>query len=127
MTELQEAARSAGPQEICGLLLGENHDVAVIRFTRNVASDPLRHFEIDPVDLIAAEKDMRAGGMPIIGYFHSHPEGPVKPSPVDAGSAAPDDRIWLIINGQDAAAWKAVRNGSVYDRFDPIQLDCPLD
>ncbi len=67
---------------------------------------------------------MRDHGPRIVGYYHSHPSGSVKPSKTDANMAAPDDRIWLIINGQEAAAWRTLENGEIYDRFDPITLDC---
>ncbi|MEO0440319.1 MAG: M67 family metallopeptidase [Pseudomonadota bacterium] len=127
MAELQGAARSGAPNEICGLLLGQNQHVSEARMTNNVAMDPRRHFEVDPALLIAAEKDMRSGGLPIIGYYHSHPDGPVEPSVTDAGSAAPDGRIWLIINGQEAAAWQATLSGRLLARFDPIELECALD
>jgi len=74
--------------------------------------------------LIAAERAMREGGPKIIGYYHSHPSGAVRPSKTDAACAAPDDRLWLILNGEDAAAWKAKVDGEIYGRFTPITLDC---
>ncbi|MEM8919567.1 MAG: M67 family metallopeptidase [Pseudomonadota bacterium] len=127
MAELQGGAQSGAPNEICGLLLGHNQQVAEARMTKNVASDPRNRFEIDPTLLIAAEKEMRTGGLPIIGYYHSHPDGPVEPSVTDARSAAPDGRIWLIINGQEAAAWQAIPTGRLLARFEPIELECTLD
>ncbi|WP_074206396.1 Mov34/MPN/PAD-1 family protein [Parasphingorhabdus marina] len=127
MMEMQAMARSASPEEICGLLLGRNNRVDSIRAAKNVAVDRQRHFEIDPAMLITAERDMRNGGMPIVGYYHSHPGNKVEPSPTDAVSAAPDGRIWLIINGTDAAAWQATESGRLLDRFNPVELECPLD
>lgn len=124
LDDLQELARQAAPEEACGLLFGDNVTVSGFLSTKNVAEQPLRHFEINPSDLIAAERAMRGGGPNITGYFHSHPSGSVSPSQTDAEMAAPDGRIWLIIDGQDAAAWRAVQNGEIYDRFDPITLDC---
>ena len=124
LDDLQQLARKAAPEEACGLLFGENGTVSGYKLTRNTAENRLRHFEIDPGALIAAEREMRDGGRRIIGYFHSHPLGAVAPSKTDAAMAAADDRIWLIINGQDAAAWQAAENGEIYGRFDPITLDC---
>ncbi|GAA0483064.1 hypothetical protein GCM10009096_26800 [Parasphingorhabdus litoris] len=124
LDELQQLARETAPEEACGLLFGDNGRVSSFKVTQNVAENRLRHFEIDPVDLISAERAMRDNGPRIIGYYHSHPSGAVGPSQTDAAMAAPDDRIWLIINGQDAAAWQAVENGEIYGRFDPITLDC---
>lgn len=124
LDDLQELARQAAPEEACGLLFGDNGTVSGFLATKNVAQFPLRHFEIDPVDLIAAERAMRDGGQAIHGYYHSHPSGSVVPSKTDAAMAAPDDRIWLIVNGKDALAWRATKNGEIYGRFDPITLDC---
>ncbi|ATW05616.1 M67 family metallopeptidase [Sphingorhabdus sp. YGSMI21] len=124
LAELQQLALAAVPQEVCGILFGSAGRVWSYRSAPNVAADPRCHFEIDPAILIAAERDQRRGGEPIAGYYHSHPNGPVKPSPTDAGSAAPDGRLWLILNGQDAAAWHAVENGEIYGRFNAIPLDC---
>lgn len=125
LAELQQLALAAVPQEICGILLGRDGRVDSYRAAQNVADNPLRHFEIDPAILIAAERGQRDGGELILGYYHSHPGGTVDPSQTDADSAAPDGRLWLILNGQDAAAWHAIENGEVYGRFRAILLDCP--
>lgn len=67
------------------------------RTCANVAPDPLRHFEIDPAALIAAHRASRAGGLAVLGYFHSHPNGLARPSATDARTAAGDGRIWAIV------------------------------
>jgi len=114
--DLQQLARRAAPQEICGILLGREGRVSARRAARNVADEPHRHFEIDPRVLIDAERRERSGGVPILGYYHSHPSGTVRPSRTDAGSAAPDGRLWLILNGEAAAAWQSVPDGEIYGR-----------
>ncbi|AMO73298.1 Mov34/MPN/PAD-1 family protein [Sphingorhabdus sp. M41] len=124
LAELQQLALAGAPREICGILFGREGRVVAYRAAQNVAADTLRHFEIDPANLIAAERDARDGGAPILGYYHSHPAGSIRPSRTDADSAAPDGRFWLILNGQDAAAWHATKNGEIYGRFDAIRLDC---
>ncbi|MEH6756774.1 MAG: M67 family metallopeptidase [Parasphingorhabdus sp.] len=124
LDDLQRHAKETAPEEVCGLLFGNNGTVLSYAAAKNVAKNPARHFEIDPMALIAAERAMRGGGAPIVGYYHSHPSGSVSPSKTDAAMAAPDGRIWLIINGQDVAAWRSVANGKIYGRFDPITLDC---
>lgn len=124
LAELQQMARTGEPQEICGILFGRDGVVSGYQAADNVAEEPLRHFEIDPRALIAAEREQRSGGAHILGYFHSHPGGRVEPSRTDAECAAPDGRIWLIVNGQKAAAWRAEQTGEIYGRFDAIGLDC---
>ncbi|WP_417621757.1 Mov34/MPN/PAD-1 family protein [Parasphingorhabdus sp.] len=124
LAELQQLVLAAAPKEICGILFGEEGQVTCYNSTRNVADDPIRHFEIDPVALIAAERHQRHGGPAILGYYHSHPGSEVRPSVTDAGSAAADGRLWLILNGRDAAAWHSREEGEIYGRFDAIRLDC---
>ena len=80
----------AESNEVCGLLLGAGRRIDAILPAANVASDPSRHFELDPVTLIAAHRAARAGGPAVIGHYHSHPSGVAAPSPTDAACAAPD-------------------------------------
>ena len=124
LSHLQQQARRGAPLEICGLLFGENQIVSGFEQARNIARHANRQFEIDPAALIEAERAARDGGPAIVGYYHSHPQGDVKPSQTDAASAAADERIWLIINGRDASAWRATESGEIFGRFNPIALDC---
>lgn len=103
-TVLEEAAR-AHPREACGLLLGEGDHVREASVARNVAADPLHHFEIDPAALIAAHRAARAGGPQVLGYWHSHPNGLAQPSSTDRARAAGDGRFWAIAAAGDVTFW----------------------
>mgnify|MGYP001050391352 FL=1 len=92
---LAEAARAAS-EEACGLLLGNDGRVTEARPTENVAQDKARHFEIDPVALIAAYRAERNGGPQLIGFYHSPPSGPAEPSATDREQAAGDRKVWAI-------------------------------
>jgi desampylase len=120
--QLLKWAGDAENQECCGLLLGCDAAIAEIECTANVAADPYQHFEIDPAALIAAHKRVRGGGQPVLGYFHSHPNGLAQPSATDATHAADDGRFWLIIAEGQVSAWKprGKRNGVV--EFEPVAL-----
>ncbi|WP_341209127.1 M67 family metallopeptidase [uncultured Sphingomonas sp.] len=114
---------AADRDEICGLLLGAGDDITRLVPCRNVAVDPSVRFEIDPGALIAAHRAARNGGERVIGHYHSHPSGVAMPSPRDAADAAPDGSIWLIVAGEAVTAWRAVADGAVHGRFDPLTLD----
>lgn len=114
---------AADGDEICGLLLGTGDHVTQLVPCRNVASDPAVRFEIDPGALISAHRAARGGGEQVIGHYHSHPSGVAAPSPRDAAEAAPDGSIWLIVAGETVTAWRAVPNGAMHGRFDPLALD----
>lgn len=101
-----EAAAAQAPHEACGLLLGHGLRIDAAMPCANVAADPARHFEIDPVALIAAHRAARAGGPQVIGYFHSHPNGLAGPSSTDRASAAGDGRVWAICAAGAVSWWQ---------------------
>ncbi|HEX8486339.1 M67 family metallopeptidase [Sphingomonas sp.] len=107
-------------REACGLLLAKDDDIMLAVPCRNVAADPARRFEIDPVALIAAHRAARAGGPAIVGHYHSHPDGSSLPSPRDAADAVPDGSLWLIVGADSARLWRAVPHGLIENRFDPV-------
>jgi proteasome lid subunit RPN8/RPN11 len=113
---------SADDDEICGLLTGSASAIAATLPCQNVAADPRRRFEIDPVALIAAHRAARQDGTAVIGHYHSHPTGNPIPSACDAAEAAPDGSVWLIVAGREVRAWRAVAVGPVQGRFEPLRL-----
>jgi len=93
---MENAAKAAHPLEACGLLLGQGARVEAFIEARNVHQTPQTHFEIDPLALIAVHKAARSGGPKVVGYFHSHPQGPAAPSATDQSMATSDGAIWAI-------------------------------
>jgi desampylase len=104
-------AQQAHPAECCGLLLGKSGAIESILPAANVAADPLRHFEIDPVTLLDAHRAARAGGPAVIGYYHSHPQGPARPSATDREHSTGDLRIWAIVADAQVAFWRDTVKG----------------
>jgi desampylase len=109
-------------EEICGLVFGTGDQITDVTKTNNVSARSTDQFEIDPSQLIAAHRAARAGGVQVIGSFHSHPNGVCAPSACDADRAAADGMLWLIIAAGRVGAWRAVDHGAVLGRFDPIDL-----
>lgn len=116
------AAAAASADEICGLLLGRNGAVEEVRSCANVAADPARHFEIEPAALLAAHRAARQGGPDVLGHYHSHPTGVAEPSVADAAQAMADGAIWVIVGKGRMTAWRAVTNGALHGRFDPVAI-----
>ncbi|MDF8334228.1 M67 family metallopeptidase [Novosphingobium cyanobacteriorum] len=109
------SVKESHPDEACGLLLGSSGLIQVALNAANVHPEPARHFEIDPVALVAAHRDARAGGPEVLGYYHSHPNGLARPSETDLRDAAHDGRIWLIVAHESVTAWKDTPSG-----FEPL-------
>lgn len=111
LAAIVDGARLTHPHEACGLLLGTADVIDRVQTANNVATDPARHFEIDPASLIAAHKTARAGGAQIVGYWHSHPSGPAEPSATDRAQAAGDGKVWAIVAGETIGWWRDTAEG----------------
>ena len=46
-------------------------------------------FLIDPLDQLRVEKEARGRGLEVLGYYHSHPDHPARPSNYDREHAWP--------------------------------------
>ncbi len=117
---IAEAAKNPDV-ECCGLLFGGSERIDTFEATENVASSPARHFEIDPVALLRANRLCRNGGPQLAGYFHSHPDGRAAPSARDRAAAAPDEMLWAIVARRQIGLWRSRTDG-----FSPITI-CIVD
>lgn len=120
LARLRDEAATDPEMEICGLLFGTAERLVEARRCRNVAAAPASAFEIDPAALIAAHRAARDGGPALIGCYHSHPNGVATPSARDAAAASPDGTLWIIIAGDTVACYRAVADGGLGGRFDPL-------
>ncbi|NTZ42295.1 M67 family metallopeptidase [Altererythrobacter sp. SALINAS58] len=109
--DMCDHAALSHPEEACGLLLGTGFRIVEYAPAANVHPQPRTHFEIDPIALIAAHKAARARGTAIVGYFHSHPQGPARPSATDSAMAAHDGAVWAIWGEGGINFWKDEADG----------------
>ena len=92
LDELRRHGEESYPHESCGVLLGRRRGGAgevgeVLRCANARADASLGRYEIDPRELLAAQKRARARGDEIVGFYHSHPDHPARPSPTDLAEA----------------------------------------
>lgn len=80
----REAAR-AYPHEGCGALLGPaSGEVEVTLSLPNTEKDaPRKRFVVSARDYIAVEDEADARGVRLLGFWHSHPDHPARPSATD--------------------------------------------
>ena len=94
LADIERHGAAAYPEECCGILLG-CLDRGRVRVTRVVAVDNERgesrhnRFVIGPEAVLAAQRAARAEGLDIVGYYHSHPDHPARPSEFDREHAWP--------------------------------------
>lgn len=92
---LLDMARRAAPRECCGVLLGRADgggaplQIAAAEPLANAElRDPGTRFRIDPGELAALARAARARALDVVGFFHSHPDGPARPSAEDVAEAS---------------------------------------
>jgi len=133
------------PNECCGILLGlaegAEKRVSEALPLKNLRTDPgaaqellplaspgaeseRNRFLIDPREQIRVEKDARARGLEVLGYYHSHPDHPARPSKYDCDHAWPwySYVIVAIEKGEprDLTCWVLSEDR---ERFDPEAVE----
>jgi proteasome lid subunit RPN8/RPN11 len=99
----REAAR-AYPAEGCGALLGPA-EAAVsesLPLPNQETSSPRTRFTVSPLDYLAVEDRADARGLKLLGFWHSHPDHPARPSPTDRAHAWPG--LLTLVIGVDRGA-----------------------
>jgi len=97
-------ARDGAPLEVCGVLGGRSESVDEPRRVstaypaENVASTPQTRYAIDPETQYAIFTRLEACGEEIVGFYHSHPRGPDRPSATDAALATWPGRSYVIVS-----------------------------
>ncbi|WP_034385128.1 Mov34/MPN/PAD-1 family protein [Deinococcus sp. YIM 77859] len=85
-------ADRAAPHECVGAIGGDvrgNVAEAVALYPlANISPDPQRTYLADPGHLLRALRAMQAGGLTLVALYHSHPQGPARPSGTDTRLAA---------------------------------------
>ena len=94
--QVEQQGVRAYPDECCGILLGRDEAahrvVDRVRATENVFEEVAerRHrFSIDPLELLRAESESSHGSLVVLGFYHSHPDHPARPSEYDRQHAWP--------------------------------------
>ncbi len=80
------------PHECCGILLGRNEEgdnriVEAVRAGNTRTDSAHNRYHIAPQELVRAQREGRAKGLDIIGFYHSHPDHPAMWSQTDLAEA----------------------------------------
>jgi len=90
---LRQHGEETYPYECCGVLLGQMDEQGVRTVTSvaragNTRTDSAHNrYHIDPKELIRIQREGRARGEDIIGFYHSHPDHPAQWSQTDLAEA----------------------------------------
>ena len=86
---IEAEGAAAYPNECCGILIGR--DVGGRRLVERLApgdnvfqaEERYHRFSIDPRAQLKAEREAEAEGKAVLGFYHSHPDHPARPSEYD--------------------------------------------
>jgi proteasome lid subunit RPN8/RPN11 len=121
---LAEKIRAHGaetyPHECCGALLGRDSNAVVERdrsensltaareilglypLVNRRDDSPRNRFSVTAQDVLEAEKAAREQGLEVVGWYHSHPDHPARPSKYDRDHAWPW-YSYIIVSVQSGA------------------------
>ena len=122
--EIASAIRAHGretyPHECCGALVGRDKDVTSTVPLPNITDEgPRRRFRVSDLDYLRVERAADAAGAELLGFYHSHPDHPARPSQYDLDHALPNFS-YIIVSvlagvAEDMRSWKLRDDRSAFD------------
>jgi len=100
------AIRSHGeatyPHECCGILLGRTLGGArrveeVVPMRNANTTTPQNRFDFDPKEHLQVQRGARERGLEVVGFYHSHPDHPARPSQYDLDNASWPGYSYVIV------------------------------
>ena len=123
--QIQMHGESAYPHECGGMLIGlfENGKKEIVELLpmENAMDQSEQHNRvlILPKDVLRAERYARGKRLDVIGYYHSHPDHPARPSQFDLDHALP---VWSYIivsvekgKASDLRSWEMENDRSKFN------------
>ena len=109
------------PNECCGALIGRDGVVAHTLGLPNVTDEgPRRRFRVSDRDYLQCEKRAKELGGELLGFYHSHPDHPAKPSQYDLDHALPFFSYIIVAvragTPEDMTSWQLREDRSAFDQ-----------
>lgn len=111
------------PHECCGAMIGRDGQVtAVVPLPNTTEEGPRRRFMVRPSDYRVAEQQASHQGAELLGFYHSHPDHPARPSQYDLDHAWPTF-AYVIVSvmsavAKDMTVWFLKEDRSSFDEGD---------
>lgn len=118
--DIRRHGRESYPEECCGALIGRDGSVVeAMRLPNLMGEEARRYFLVGPVEYQVAEKRATEMGGKLMGFYHSHPDHPARPSQNDLEQAWPTFLyvILAVQNGKPGTmtSWRLREDRSAFD------------
>ncbi|PWT88785.1 MAG: hypothetical protein C5B55_12580 [Blastocatellia bacterium] len=134
--QIREHGRRDYPYECCGLLIGKfesdgRKTVLETYAISNAREDSAKRnrFLITPEELIKGERYVASKGLDIVGFYHSHPDSPARPSQYDLEHAWPTYSYIIVSSNNegttDLFSWEQESDRSKFNE-EQIELSDKL-
>ncbi len=126
-TGIRRHGKEAYPHECCGALFGRQRVVTEAFALPNATEEGARRrFLVRPVDYRAAERRATELGAELLGFYHSHPDNPARPSRYDLDHAWPVFAYVIVaVDGgepQAITSWRLREDRSAFDE-EPVTVE----
>ena len=120
LSSIHTHAAETYPFECCGALLGVDGVVEEVFPLPNTTDEgPRRRFLVRPTDYRDAEQRALGLGAELLGFYHSHPDHPARPSQYDLDHAWPSFSyvIVSVMAGRpgDTTSWRLLNDRSAFE------------
>jgi proteasome lid subunit RPN8/RPN11 len=118
--EIRRHGAETYPNECCGALYGKDGVVtATFALPNTTEEGPRRRFLVRPGDYREAERRATELRADLLGFYHSHPDHPARPSQYDLDHAWPFfSYIIVAVRGgqpEDMTSWRLREDRSAFD------------
>ena len=118
--EIRRHGEETYPHECCGALVGRGSRVtATVALPNTTEEGPRRRFMVRPSDYRMAEQKASELGGDLLGFYHSHPDHPARPSQYDLDHAWPTFAYIIVAVAQAKSeamtVWYLKEDRSAFD------------
>lgn len=124
--QIEREGAAAFPNECCGILIGRDfpdkrYVMRLVQGKNTFEADEQYHrFSIDPRAQLKAEREAEAAGLTVLGFYHSHPDHPARPSDYDRDHGWPfySYLIVSIMSGKpvDMTSWLLNEQANIFEK-----------
>jgi proteasome lid subunit RPN8/RPN11 len=131
--QIEKEGAAAYPNECCGVMFGRDVEGQTRRIVERIAAvdnafdsaEQFHRFSITPKQLMQAEREAAAKDQLVLGFYHSHPDHPARPSEYDRQHAWPFYSYVIVAiskgSALDTTSWMLDEKTETFSRQEIVE------